>query len=86
MMSGGQGFDFNYAVAGIAQTPLPASWTMMLSGLGAVYLLGWIRKRKAAAIWSKHLIEFRRHLREAVLSVCADQFANVRFWHLADIN
>jgi PEP-CTERM motif len=50
MMSGGQGFDFNYAVAGIAQTPLPASWTMMLSGLGAVYLLGWIRKRKAAAI------------------------------------
>jgi hypothetical protein len=45
MMSGGQGFGFNYAVAGIAQTPLPASWTMMLVGLCVMGLLGWRRKR-----------------------------------------
>jgi PEP-CTERM motif-containing protein len=49
IMSGGQGFAFNYAAAGIAQTPLPASWTMMLIGLGALGLLGWRRKRKAQA-------------------------------------
>ena len=49
MMSGGEGFSFNYAVAGIAQTPLPASWTMMLIGLGVLGLLGWRRKRKQAA-------------------------------------
>ena len=47
MMSGGQGFGFNYAVAGIAQTPLPPSLIMMLSGLVMFGLLGWRRKRKA---------------------------------------
>ena len=49
MMSGGQGFGFNYAVAGIAQTPLPPSLIMMLSGLVMLGLLGWRRKRKAQA-------------------------------------
>jgi hypothetical protein len=32
-----------------AETPLPASWTMMLIGLGGLGLLGWRRKRKAVA-------------------------------------
>ena len=33
-----------------AVTPLPSSWIMMLTGLGAMGLLGWRRKRKAAVI------------------------------------
>ena len=47
MMRGDQGFGFNYAVAGIAQTPLPPSLIMMPSGLVMFGLLGWRRKRKA---------------------------------------
>ena len=49
LMSGGEGFSFNYAVAGIAETPLPASWTMMMIGIVMFGLLGWRRKRKAHA-------------------------------------
>jgi hypothetical protein len=30
-------------------TPLPSTWTMMLTGLGAMGLLGWRRKRKSSA-------------------------------------
>jgi PEP-CTERM motif len=35
-----QGFSFDYVVAGGVVTPLPASWTMMLVGLGLLGLLG----------------------------------------------
>jgi hypothetical protein len=40
------GFSFDYVTAAAAATPLPAAWTMMLAGLGALGLLGWRRKRK----------------------------------------
>jgi len=47
MIRGDQGFGFNYAVAGIAQTPLPPSLIMMPSDLVMFGLLGRRRKRKA---------------------------------------
>jgi hypothetical protein len=31
-----------------SETPLPAAWPMFASGLGALGLLGWRRKKKAA--------------------------------------
>ena len=51
MMSGGKGFSFDYTIRGIdpLATPLPPSWTTMLIGLGMFGLLGWRRKRRAAA-------------------------------------
>jgi hypothetical protein len=53
----------------VAQTPLPAALPLFATGLGALGLLGWRRKRKnaaAIAARSKHLIGFRRDRREAV--------------------
>jgi hypothetical protein len=47
MVSGGDGFSFNYAA--IAPTPLPPTLLLFASGLGALGLLGWRRKRKAQA-------------------------------------
>ena len=41
-----QGFGFDYAVADTA-TPLPAALPLFATGLGALGLLGWRRKRKA---------------------------------------
>ena len=35
---------------GLAQTPLPGALPLFASGLGALGLLGWGRKRKAAAL------------------------------------
>jgi hypothetical protein len=43
-----QGFSFDYAAAA-SETPLPASVTMMLIGLGGLGLLGWRTKRKNIA-------------------------------------
>jgi hypothetical protein len=37
-------------IATIATTPLPAALPLFATGLGALGLLGWRRKRKAAAI------------------------------------
>jgi hypothetical protein len=55
----------------LSSVPLPAALPLFASGLGALGLLGWRRKRKAAAVaaWSKHLIEFRRDRREAVFLI-----------------
>ncbi len=48
-MSGGEGFSFDYAAAtGIAATPLPASWTMMLIGIVAFGFVAYRRKLKPA--------------------------------------
>jgi hypothetical protein len=47
-------------------TPLPAALPLFATGLGALGLLGWRRKRKAVAARSQHLIGFRRDRREAV--------------------
>ena len=44
-MSGGEGFGFNYAAAGISAAPLPPSWTMMLIGLA---VFGFIACRRQA--------------------------------------
>ena len=44
------GFQFATEVAGTGATPLPAALPLFASGLGALGLLGWRRKRKAAAI------------------------------------
>ena len=46
MSSSGQGFSFDYAAA---ETPLPAALPLFASGLGALGLLGWRRKKKNAA-------------------------------------
>jgi hypothetical protein len=47
----GQGFSFNYAVAGAAPgtTPLPATLPLFATGLGVMGLLGWRRKRRGVA-------------------------------------
>jgi hypothetical protein len=48
-----QGFDLrtdgSFTTEG-AETPLPAALPLFASGIGAMSLLGWRRKRKAAAI------------------------------------
>ena len=41
---------FDYAVFTVATTPLPAALPLFAAGLGAMGLLGWRRKRKAAAV------------------------------------
>ena len=43
------GFE-GLAVAAISQTPLPAALPLFATGLGVLGLLGWRRKRKAAAV------------------------------------
>ena len=45
MISGGDGFSFDYAA--IVPTPLPGALPLFASGLGALGLLGWRRKQKA---------------------------------------
>ena len=40
----------DFAVSNISETPLPATFPLFASGLGAMGLLGWRRKRKAAAL------------------------------------
>ena len=45
MISGGDGFSFDYAA--IVPTPLPGALPLFAIGLGALGLLGWRRKRKA---------------------------------------
>jgi PEP-CTERM motif len=37
-------------IAQVSQTPLPATLPLLATGLGAIGLLGWRRKRKATAI------------------------------------
>lgn len=44
------GNSFGYAGVTFAQTPLPAALPLFVTGLGALGLLGWRRKRKAAAL------------------------------------
>jgi len=49
---GGTGLTLTYdytPVASLSQTPLPAALPLFASGLGALGLLGWRRKRKASA-------------------------------------
>jgi hypothetical protein len=48
-MSSAGGFSFNYGVAADT-TPLPATLPLFATGLGAIGLLGWRRKRKARAV------------------------------------
>jgi hypothetical protein len=51
MMSGGEGFSFDYSIRGIdpVATPLPTSLPLFATGLVGLGLLGWRRKRKAVA-------------------------------------
>ena len=42
------------AVPQVAETPLPAAFPLFASGLGALGLLGWRRKRKTAALWQRN--------------------------------
>ena len=41
---------FEFDIAGVAQTPLPAALPLFATGLGAMGLFGWRRKRKAQAV------------------------------------
>ena len=51
--------------------------SLFTTGLGALGLLGWRRKRKvAAAARLKHLIVFRRDRREAVSLFCTQRSRN----------
>jgi probable HAF family extracellular repeat protein len=45
----GESHAFLLNPAPLQGTPLPPAWTMMLTGLGALGLLGWRRKQKAAS-------------------------------------
>jgi PEP-CTERM motif len=42
--------DLSVSGTGINATPLPAALPLFASGLGALGLLGWRRKRKGAAL------------------------------------
>jgi len=48
-MSGGEGFGFDYGAANFSDTPLPATFPLFATGLGAMGLLGRRRKREAVA-------------------------------------
>lgn len=43
--------------AGAATTPLPATLPLLATGLGALGLLDWRRKRKALAVIKRHFAE-----------------------------
>jgi len=51
VMSGGQGFNFDYTFASgsVSATPLPSTWGMMLLGLGVLGFIGYRHRRKRAA-------------------------------------
>jgi hypothetical protein len=49
MISGGDGFAFDYAAISPIIAPLPAALPLFATGLGALGLLGWRRKKKAIA-------------------------------------
>jgi hypothetical protein len=49
-MSGGEGFNFDYGLANVSDTPLPATFPLFATGLGAMGLFGWRRKRKHPAL------------------------------------
>jgi hypothetical protein len=49
-ISGGDGFAFDYAAISPIITPLPTTLPLFASGLGALGLLGWRRKRKAMSV------------------------------------
>jgi hypothetical protein len=46
---GGYGMETEFFSPGVATTPLPAALPLFATGLGAMGLLGWRRKRKSAA-------------------------------------
>ena len=48
-MSGGEGFGFSNGAAGVSAAPLPASWTMMLTGLVVLGFIAYRRQKKGAA-------------------------------------
>jgi hypothetical protein len=76
--NGNQELTLNSLDYSVAATPLPATLPLFASGLGALGLLGWRRKRKNAATiaaWSKHLVVFRRDRRAGGLSFCTDHVA-----------
>jgi hypothetical protein len=50
MMSGGEGFSFQYASASVSASPLPPSWTMMLVGLAGFAFIAYRRKSKPTLI------------------------------------
>ena len=47
--TGSNTFELSFASTSLAATPLPAALPLFASGLGALGLLGWRRKRKAQA-------------------------------------
>jgi hypothetical protein len=49
-LSSGEGFSFDYAVGATSATPVPTALPLFATGLGALGLLGWRRKRKAQAV------------------------------------
>ena len=48
--SGSLDITYNFTPSTTAETPLPAALPLFATGLGALGLLGWRRKRKAAAL------------------------------------
>jgi hypothetical protein len=48
MMSGGEGFSFNYTSASVSATPLPPAWTLMLMGIAGFSFVAYRRKSAPA--------------------------------------
>jgi hypothetical protein len=52
-LSGGQGFSFDFGFAyagGVAATPLPSTWGMMILGVGLLGFMAYRRRRQPAAL------------------------------------
>jgi hypothetical protein len=49
MMSGAEGFSFDYASASVSTTPLPDSLPLFATGLGLIGMLAWWRRKAAMA-------------------------------------
>ena len=49
MMSGGEGFSFDYFTSSVSTTPLPSSLPLFITGLSALALMSWLKKRRAVS-------------------------------------
>ena len=61
--------EWDITIREATATPLPAALPLFATGLGALGLLGWRRKRKAQAAPNQNTVGFRRGRREAVFLI-----------------